>query len=149
MLNLLEISYSTSQKLQSNILEGKKTFENGPKGSTMNDTHWLVCVAHPAPAKPAMPRLLFEANALNKRSGIDRGPGVLINLTSIYKPMGWFTLDASLPPFTTSSEGRKAPLREDSGGTGSSWGSNVFLERHLEDTSGIKEKSLSNQLFSS
>lgn len=36
------------------------------------------------------------AHALNKRSGIDWGLAVLINLTSIYKAIGWITRDASL-----------------------------------------------------
>ena len=42
----------------------------------------------------------FSTHALNKRSGIDRGLGVLINLTSIYKAIGWITRDASLHKLT-------------------------------------------------
>lgn len=59
----------------------------------------------------------FCAHALNKRSGIDRVLGVLINLTFIYKVIGWITRDATL---TNSPDQRTV------------WGSTVGRARQLQ-----------------
>lgn len=100
--------------------------------------------------------LAFCFQALKKRSGIDRGLSVLINLTSIYKDIGWITRDASLPKLTNSPDQRivhtvKGYHRPSQVQTRTDWrlsGAelNVLLDCHLEECCGISD-SKSNDLF--
>lgn len=64
-----------------------------------------------------MTRLLFVPMHLTERTGIDWGMGALINLTPIYKAIGWITRDASFPKLTHSpDQGKVHTERETAAG---------------------------------